>query len=289
MPGGLAPPVFQRQRQLLGRLDAVAAAALGLIERGIGRRQQHLELGARRPAGDADADGGIDRAVVDRRFRKSRTPRAPVRPPSRPLPANTAATPRTPRRRFAPTGPMIRSVLTTTVANSLRISSPAGWPKRSLIDLKWSMSKISTVTGRPALASRSITRDAGLGKAAAIEHAGQGIDRRRGLVRGHRALGHQHEDDEHGADRIEHELDGEYGHPDAAGELAVVRMQQVAEQDRQHQHEAVHDRHHDRPASASAGSGGARTTIRWRSAPHRSRRCRRRSSGAARRPRAPAS
>ena len=54
---------------------------------------------------------------------------------------------------------MIRSVLTTTVANSLRISSPAGWPKRSLIDLKWSMSKISTVTGRPALASRSITRD----------------------------------------------------------------------------------------------------------------------------------
>ena len=45
------------------------------------------------------------------------------------------------------------------VANNLRISSPAGWPKRSLIDLKWSMSKIITVTGRPALASRSITRE----------------------------------------------------------------------------------------------------------------------------------
>ena len=52
----------------------------------------------------------------------------------------------------------MRRLLTTTAANSLRISSPAGWPKRSLIDLKWSMSKIITVTGRPALASRSITR-----------------------------------------------------------------------------------------------------------------------------------
>ena len=54
---------------------------------------------------------------------------------------------------------VMRSALITTAANNLRISSPAGWPKRSLIDLKWSMSKISTVTGRPALASRSITRD----------------------------------------------------------------------------------------------------------------------------------
>ena len=52
----------------------------------------------------------------------------------------------------------MRKLLTTTVENSFRISSPAGWPKRSLIDLKWSMSKIITVTGRPALASRSITR-----------------------------------------------------------------------------------------------------------------------------------
>ena len=53
----------------------------------------------------------------------------------------------------------MRKLLTTTVENSLRISSPAGWPKRSLIPLKWSMSKIITVTGRPALASRSITRE----------------------------------------------------------------------------------------------------------------------------------
>ena len=50
---------------------------------------------------------------------------------------------------FAYASTVMRSVLITTVANSLRISSPAGWPKRSLIDLKWSMSKISTVTGRP--------------------------------------------------------------------------------------------------------------------------------------------
>ena len=54
---------------------------------------------------------------------------------------------------------VIRNVLMTTAANNLRISSPAGWPKRSLIDLKWSRSKISTVTGQPVLASRSIIRD----------------------------------------------------------------------------------------------------------------------------------
>ena len=52
----------------------------------------------------------------------------------------------------------MRKLLTTTVENSLRISSPAGWPKRSLMLLKWSMSKIITVTGRPATASRSISR-----------------------------------------------------------------------------------------------------------------------------------
>src|SRR5215213_9171592 len=58
---GLASPIFQRQRQLLGHFHAIAAAALGLIERGIRCRQQHLEFGARRPASDADADGRVDR------------------------------------------------------------------------------------------------------------------------------------------------------------------------------------------------------------------------------------
>jgi hypothetical protein len=55
----------------------------------------------------------------------------------------------------------------------------------------------------------------------------------------------QHEDDEHGTDRIEHKLDREYRHPDAARELVVIGTQQVAKQDRQHQHEAVQHRHHD--------------------------------------------
>src|SRR5882757_6209150 len=62
--GGLAPPVLQRQRQLFGGLDAIAAGALGLIERGVGRRQQHFEFGAGRTTGHPDADGGIDRTFL---------------------------------------------------------------------------------------------------------------------------------------------------------------------------------------------------------------------------------
>ena len=71
--------------------------------------------------------------------------------------------------------------------------------------------------------------------------------------------------------------------------LVVMRMQQVAEQDRQHQHEAVQHRHHDRRPAPLQGAAALRTTIRWRSAPHRSQRCRRRWSCASRRPRAEAS
>src|SRR5205085_9778979 len=63
-----------------------------------------------------------------------------------------------------------------------------------------------------------------LREAAAVEHAGQGIHRSGVLVRDHRALGDHHEDDEYGAGRIKHELDGESGYPDAAGEPDVVGM-----------------------------------------------------------------
>src|SRR4051794_5880814 len=62
---GLSAPVFQRKRQLFGQLDAIAPPALGLIKRGIGRRQQHFELRASGAASDADANGGIDWPVLD--------------------------------------------------------------------------------------------------------------------------------------------------------------------------------------------------------------------------------
>ena len=86
----------------------------------------------------------------------------------------------------------------------------------------------------------------GFGKAAAVEQAGQRIRRRRGLVHGDRAFRHQHEDHEHGADRIEHQLDREHGDPDAVGKVLVMRAQEIAEQDRQHQHAAMRDRYCDR-------------------------------------------
>jgi len=57
--------LLQRQRLFRGGLDAVAAAAFGLIERGIRRRQQDVEFGAGRSAGDADTDGGLKRRVIN--------------------------------------------------------------------------------------------------------------------------------------------------------------------------------------------------------------------------------
>src|ERR1700731_1361326 len=63
--GGLSPPVFQRQWQFLGRLDALTPAALVLIKRCTARSQQHPELGTRGPAGHADADGGVDWPLLD--------------------------------------------------------------------------------------------------------------------------------------------------------------------------------------------------------------------------------
>src|SRR3954447_18591058 len=62
---GLSAPVFQRKWQLFRQLDAIAPPALGLIKRGIGGRQQHFELRASGAAGDTDANGSIDRPVLD--------------------------------------------------------------------------------------------------------------------------------------------------------------------------------------------------------------------------------
>src|SRR5205814_6388284 len=62
---GLSAPLFQRKWQLFRQLDAIAPPALGLIKRGIGGRQQHFELRASGAAGDTDANGSIDRPVLD--------------------------------------------------------------------------------------------------------------------------------------------------------------------------------------------------------------------------------
>src|SRR3981189_3981756 len=56
---GLSPPFFQRQRQFLGCLDAIAAIALGLIKRAIGGREQHFKLCAGRPPPPTATCGGL--------------------------------------------------------------------------------------------------------------------------------------------------------------------------------------------------------------------------------------
>src|SRR5450631_1005810 len=62
-PCSPAAPVFQRQRHLLGGHHAVTPATLGLIECRVGGCQQNFEFGARRTAGHANTDGGVDRSV----------------------------------------------------------------------------------------------------------------------------------------------------------------------------------------------------------------------------------
>src|SRR5260370_7645733 len=59
---GLLPPFFQRQRQLLGGLDAIAAIALGLIKRAIGCRAQHLHPLSAQPPPLTAADSGTNPA-----------------------------------------------------------------------------------------------------------------------------------------------------------------------------------------------------------------------------------
>ena len=52
-------------------------------------------------------------------------------------------------------------------------SSPSGWPKRSLIDLKWSRSNISTLTGSLPLGLPRDQLVCGREEAAPVEQAGQ--------------------------------------------------------------------------------------------------------------------
>ena len=73
----------------------------------------------------------------------------------------------------------------TVLPKSRSASSPTAWPKRSLIDLKWSRSNISTLTGSRCL---GLPRDQSLGRfqeAAPIEQAGQFVGRGRVLVDAH--------------------------------------------------------------------------------------------------------
>ena len=107
-------------------------------------------------------------------------------------------------------------------------------------------------------------------------------------MRRHRALRHQHEDDEDGTDRVEHEFDREDRHPDARRRRRRRRAgsRRAGSAASAPSHAAPAPRS---PASASAASCAARTTIRRPSIPHRSRQCRRRWSCAAPTPPAPAS
>ena len=85
------------------------------------------------------------------------------------------------------------------------------------------------------------------------------------------ALGHQHEDHEHGADGIEHELDREHRHP-GVGE---VRLRRTARGCRAGSAASARSRAapaRSAPASAVSGSRAAPATVRRRSASHRPRR-----------------
>src|ERR1700722_14096657 len=104
--GALAPPVLQRQRQFFRGLDTVAAAALGLIERGISGGGAHPLIGGRR--GTRPPPRQCSRwcrpDLRRKRCRKPRKPHARARPRSRLPRAGMSGGLQILRRRRVPTG-----------------------------------------------------------------------------------------------------------------------------------------------------------------------------------------
>src|ERR1700736_5195916 len=63
--GSKSPLLSQRQGFFRGGLDAIAAAAFGLVERRVSRGEQDVQLGFGGTARNPDAHGSHDRPAVD--------------------------------------------------------------------------------------------------------------------------------------------------------------------------------------------------------------------------------
>ncbi len=92
------------------------------------------------------------------------------------------------------------------------------------MDLKWSRSNASTLTGAELGFVAGHQNAAGLEKSAAVEQPGQRIGFRRRLVAVHGAVLGQDQHDEGGADHIEHDLDREYCDPSGRRGLRTPRL-----------------------------------------------------------------
>ena len=120
-----------------------------LVERRVGGRNE-LVL-ARRRAGTRRRRSWPRRGSASRPVLRAAGPRtsfrirsASCRPPSRSVPGSSRANSSPPQR---PARSISRTLSWRRWANALRTSSPVGWPQRSLIRLKSSMSASTSVSG----------------------------------------------------------------------------------------------------------------------------------------------
>ena len=210
-------------------LDAVSAALLGAIERLVGLRQQRRDV-EQAVLGDhhAHADGAADRDGRRPRPRRSRTTAGCARrSPGLCRGRRRRARWRTPRRRAGRSGRTGPSLALATSAKTCSTWSPTAWPKRSLIDLKWSRSASSTAAGRGSSAScRSPSRVGRFEEGAAVGDAGQRIDQRRGLVAQLGALLRHRQQDEGDGDGEQQRLEAQHRQPHAVEHLVGRRPRQ---------------------------------------------------------------
>jgi hypothetical protein len=130
--------------------------------------------------------------------------------------------------------------------------SPIAWPKPVVDRLE--MIEIEHQRAH-RLAPLRLLRDQCLRRlqhAAPVEQPGQFVGQGGGLVDPHAALRGQHQNDEGGADRIEHHLQHEQRDPSARErERAVVRRQHAGERNREQEHRGVQHRNENgRPTPA---------------------------------------
>src|SRR5262249_29776312 len=167
--------------------------------------------------------------------------RSPTTMPSSRVPGMMAANSSPPRRT---TKSVSRRLELAVAANSLITSSPSAWPKRSLIDLKWSRSNASMATGLPAFfAGFSASSRAASTEPRAVEQAGERIGQRRALVRPQRALLGELEHEECSADRVEQHFEDERREP-GGGERdqAGLLRHHAGDRDREQEDRAVQRR-----------------------------------------------
>ena len=141
--------------------EAIASGVLGFVQGPVGAAHQVRQVLAWRKGRHPDADGGAQQLAFQGKWQCSRSPCAAFgHPAPRRLIRSPAAGYRILSPPIRPTRSCDRNARFQRSTNPLRTSSPAVWPLRSLICLKWSRSRTSSDTSMPWRRARSISAPA---------------------------------------------------------------------------------------------------------------------------------